>query len=152
MKRTLLLAAGFATALSSSAFAQSPYDMPVAARDGIMAILAINMGTLGGMARGRMDYDADAAQAAANAVLGVSMVDLASLFPQGTDEMSLDGSRAGAAIFDNPAGFSAEWAKVQMAAPMLATEAGKGKDAMVAALSGVGGTCRSCHMTYRAPE
>ncbi|MDG1430434.1 MAG: cytochrome c [Paracoccaceae bacterium] len=152
MKRTLLLAAGFATALTSSAFAQDPFLMPVAARQGIMAILAMNMGTLGGMARGKIDYDAEAAQTAANAIYGVSMVDYASLFPEGSDDFNLDGTRAASAIFDNPAGFSAEWAKVQMAAPTLAAEAANGKDAMVAALGGVGGTCRACHMSFRAPE
>jgi len=152
MNRGLLLAAGFATALSSSALAQSPFDMPVAARNGIMAVIAINMGTLGGMARGKIAYDADAAQAAANAIHGVSMVDLPSLFPEGSDEMSFDGSRAGIAIFDNPTGFSAEWAQVQMAAPILAAEAANGKDAMMAALEGVDATCKSCHKTFRAPK
>lgn len=152
MKRTLLLAAGLATALSTTAFAQNPFDMPHDARQGVMAIMGINMGVLGGMARGRMDYDADKAQSAANAILGVSMVDFPSLFPEGSDEMGLDGTRAAAAIWDNMAGFTAEWAKVQMAAPALAEVAGQGKDEMATALGGVGGTCRSCHMSYRAPE
>jgi len=152
MKRTLLLAAGFATALSTSAMAQDPFEMPFDARQGVMAIMGINMGVLGGMARGRMDYDADKAQTAANAILGVSMVDFVSLFPEGSDEMGLDGTRASMDIWDNMAGFTAEWAKVQMAAPALAEAAALGKDEMAAALGGVGGTCRSCHQSYRAPE
>jgi len=152
MKRTLLLAAGFAAALSSSVVAQSPFDMPVAARGGIMAILAMNMGTLGGMARGSVEYDAEAAQEAANAIYGVSMVNFPSLFPEGSDANSIAGTRAAMAIFTDSAGFSAEWAKVQMAAPNLAAEAANGKDAMVAALGAVGSTCRSCHQAYRAPE
>jgi len=152
MKHTLLLAAGFATALSTSAMAQNPFEMPHDARQGVMAILGINMGILGGMARGRMDYDADEAQSAANSILGVSMVDFVSFFPEGSDEMGLDGTRAAMDIWDNMDGFTAEWMKVQMGAPALAEAAGQGKDAMAAALGGVGGTCRSCHMSYRAPE
>jgi cytochrome c556 len=152
MKRTLLLAAGFAAALSTSATAQSPYDMPIAARQGVMAIMAINMGVLGGMARGKIDYDADAAQTAANALHGISMIDYTSLFPEGSDNMNLDNTRADFPIWDNAAGFTAEWAKVQMAAPVLAAEAGNGKDAMVTALGGIGGTCKSCHKAFRGPE
>lgn len=152
MKRTLLLAAGFAAAISTSATAQSPFDMPISARQGIMAIMGINMGVLSNMARGKADYDADAAQTAANAIYGVSMVDFASLFPEGSDNMSLDNNRADFPIWDNAAGFTAEWVKVQMAAPVLAAEAGKGKDAMIAALGGVGGTCKSCHQSFRGPK
>ena len=152
MKQTLLLAAGLATALSTAAVAQDPFEMPRDARQGVMAIMGINMGVLGGMARGRMDYDADKAQSAANSILGISMVDFPSFFPEGSDEMGLDGTRAAMAIWENMDGFTAEWIKVQMAAPALAEAAGQGKDAMSAALGGVGGTCRSCHMSYRAPE
>lgn len=152
MKRTLLLAAGFATALTSGAHAQDPFEMPLAARKGIMAVIGMSMGTLSGMARGKTEYNADAAQAAANAIYGVSMVDYVGLFPEGSDDFNIEGTRASTAIFDSPAGFSAEWAKVQMAAPILAAEAANGKDAMAIALRGVGGTCKACHKSYRSPK
>ncbi len=152
MKRTLFIAAGFATALSSATVAQDAFESQHEARHGVMAIMGISMGVLGGMARGRMDYDAEKAQTAANSILGVSMVDFLGFFPEGSDEMSMDNTRATVAIWENAAGFTAEWAKVQMAAPALAEAAGQGKDAMVAALGDVGGTCRSCHKAYRAPE
>lgn len=152
MKRSILLAAGFATALTTAASAQDPLAMPVIARQGIMAVLAMNLGVLGGMARGKTEYDAEAAQTAANAIYGVSMINMGPLLPDDSDSMSRDGTRADPMIWDDMAGYAAEWAKVQTAAPLLAADAGKGKDAMVAALQGVQSTCRSCHKAYRTPE
>ena len=152
MKRLVLLAGAVAIGLATTVHAQSPFDAPLTARKGIMAIIQINMGTLSGMVRGKTDYDAAAAETAAKALLGVSMVDLPSLYPDGSDEMSIDGTRAGDQIWADMVGFGAEWAKFQAAAPSLAEEAGKGKDALSAAIGGVGGTCKSCHMTYRTPK
>ena len=80
------------------------------------------------------------------------MVDMGPLLVEGSDSMSRDGNRADPMIWDDVTGYTAEWAKVQMAAPILAAEAGKGKDAMMVALQGVQGTCRSCHKAFRTPE
>lgn len=150
MKRTMLFAAAIATALTVPAFAQVPFQDEVKARQGIMATIKLNMSILGGMARGTIDYDADKAQTAANAMLGVSMIDFMGLFPEGSDSFNFEGTKARDEIWSDMAGFSAEWAKVQAAAPALAEAAGQGKDAMSAAMGGVGGTCRSCHMSYRS--
>lgn len=150
MKRTMLLAAAVATALTTPAFAQVPFEDEVKARQGVMAIIKLNMGVLGGMVRGTMDYDAAAAQSAANAVLGVSMVPYPNLFPEGSDSFSFENTKAKDAVWEDMSGFTAEWAKVQAAAPGLADAAGQGMDALSAALGGVSDTCRSCHMSYRS--
>lgn len=149
MKRILLAAALFSVAVSTSAFAQSLFETEVKARQGLMSIMRINMGMLNNMDRGLMEYDANQAQAMANAVLGISMVDFVSLFPEGSDNFEIETTKAADMIWENTEGFAAEWAKVQMTAPELAKAAGQGKDAMSAALAGIAGTCRSCHTTYR---
>lgn len=153
MKRKLLAAtAAFAVLVTPLAAQQDPHAFPVKARQGIMAILAMNIGVLSNMARGNTDYDAAAAQSAADAILGVSMVDMVPLLPEGSDDMMRDGTRAAAAIWDDVTAYTTEWAAVNTGAMALAAVAGDGKDAMAAALGGVGGTCRSCHMKFRAPE
>ena len=149
MKRLTLLAAGLAVAAATTASAQSPFDMPVKARQGAMAIIAVNLGILGDMARGNTEYDAEAAQTAANSLAGVSMVDFPGLFVEGSDMANYDGTKAIAAIWEDMDGFAAEWAKVQTAAPALAEVAGNGAAEMGAALGAIGSTCRACHSSYR---
>lgn len=149
MKGIAMLAAGLAVAVATTASAQSPFDMPVKARQGVMAIIAVNLGILGDMARGNTEYNAEAAQAAANSLAGVSMVDFPGLFVEGSDMGNYDGTKATMAIWDDAAGFAAEWANIQAAAPALAAVAGNGAAEMGAALGGVGSTCRACHSSYR---
>ena len=62
------------TGLGAPALAQ---DVPAAvqARQGQFQIMALNIGVVGNMARGNVDYDATAAQAAADNLVAISMLD-----------------------------------------------------------------------------
>ena len=88
----------------------------VKARQGQFRILAINLGILGGMAKGEMPYDAATAQAAADSIAAVSMINQGPLWPQGSDNMSMEGTRALPAIWENQADLGAKWAALGEAA------------------------------------
>ena len=136
---------------TTSAFAQ---DVPAAvqARKGQFQIMALNLGVLGNMARGNTAYDAAQATAAAANLVAIASLDQGFHWPEGTDNMSIDGTRAEPAIWDNLPDVIAKWQAFGAAATGLSAEAGNGLDALRAALGPVGGSCSACHDAYRAPE
>jgi cytochrome c556 len=150
MKAVLPVAAAF-LALGSIAQAQD-IRPEVKARQGQFQILALNVGILANMARGVSAYDAEAAQAAARSVVGVSMVNPAPLFAEGTDNMSIDGTRAQPNIWENLPDVVAKWQALGAAAATVQTAAAEGPQAIGAALGGLAGTCKACHDVYRAPN
>ncbi|MBF9047364.1 cytochrome c [Rhodobacterales bacterium LSUCC0031] len=149
--RSALTAMTIMALTTTASFAQ---DVPAAveARQGQFKLMALNVGVLGNMARGNTAYDANQATAAAANLVAVSMLDQSFHWPEGTDEMSIEGTRALPAIWENTADFGMKWQAFGAAATGLAAEAGNGLDAMRAALGPVGGTCGACHDAYRAPQ
>lgn len=124
----------------------------VAARQTQFKTLAGTFGQLAGMARGKVAYDAEAAQAAADQIVMLSQNDQVTLFPEGSDEMMVDGTRAMPAIWDNFDDFQAKWADLGAAALNLQAAAATGQDGLGTAVGQLGGTCGACHRSYRAPE
>ena len=142
---------GIATLALGTAAAAQDFGGQLKARQGQMRIIAINLGILGGMAKGEIAYDAATAQAAADSIAGVTMVAPGPLWPEGSDEMSIDGTKAKAEIWSDNAGFLAKYAELHTAALALQAAAGQGQEAIGPALGGLGGACKACHETYRAP-
>lgn len=147
---TTLAASALTLTMATTAIAQNSSG-PLKARQGQFQILAINLGILGGMAKGEVEYTAEAAAAAAGSIVGVSMVAQDALWPEGTDEMSLDGTRAKASIWDEREDFLAKWSDLGTAAAALQTAAATGPEAIGPALGMIGGTCKACHEAHRAP-
>lgn len=134
-------------ALALPAFAQ---DNPaVGARQGQFKIYLQNFGVIGGMAQGRIEYDAAAAQIAADNLFHITRLDQTSMWPEGTDSMSIDGTRANPAIWDNLDDFVAKYVALQTAVEGLQAAAGTGLDGMRAAVGPVGAACQACHQAYR---
>jgi len=152
MKKAFFALTAAAMLAGAPALAQDNFANQAKARQGQMWTIAINLGILGGMARGNADYDAAAAQAAADSILAVSGIHQAPFWPEGSDNMSMDGSRALPAIWDNMAGFEAEFAKKTAAATALAAAAGNGLEGLGPLVGALGGTCQSCHEAYREPN
>jgi len=140
-----------AIAAASTTMAQD-LPAPVQARQGQFQIMALNVGVVANMARGNTEYDAAAAQAAADNLVAISMLDQSFHWPEGTDNMALDGTRALPAIWENLPDVVEKWGAFGAAAEGLAAVAGNGLEGMQAALGPVGGSCGACHDAYRAPE
>ncbi len=157
-RMTLALAAATALAVMGSAatvsLADSHTEAPreLEAREGLMIVNAIASGITGDMARGKAEYDAVAAQSAADALVGTSMVPTALLWPEGTGPDVVEGTASLAAIWENRADFDAKWADFGTAAAALQAAAGQGPEQLTAAMADVGKSCGACHTTYRLKE
>ncbi len=129
--------------------AMADNDPAVETRQGQFKLFVHNFGVLGSMAQGRIDYDADLAQTAADNLFHLTRHDQSRLWPEGTDSMSIDGTRAKPEIWDNLDDFVAKFVALQDAAETLQGAAGQGLDTMQGAFGPTAGTCQACHQEYR---
>jgi len=136
----------------TAALAQSDVPYPVLARQGQFTLMQLNIGVLVDMARGNADYDAGAAQAAADNLVAISSLDQSFHWPAGTDTASIGGTRALPAIWENLPDVLSKWEGFGAASVALADVAGDGLDAMRGGIGPVGAACRACHDAYRAPQ
>lgn len=125
-------------------------EKTVEARQGYFKLVGANMGTLAGMAKGDIEYDAEAAQTAADNLVTLTSYDVGHLFAEGTSAADVDGSRALAKIWDDIPGLQAAYADFGAAAAEMDKVAGQGRAEMASALGALGGACKACHDSYRA--
>ena len=152
MKKVLTGVAVAMLALSGVAVAQdAPFAMQIKARQGLMNYRAINIGTLGAMAKGDAAYDAAAAKAAADALLASASLDVSMLWPAGSDNTANPKSNA------LPAGWAADSdvgdkdEAFVKAAQAMSAAAGTDLASLQGAMEALGGACGACHKAYRAP-
>ena len=147
---SLILAASLA---AGSAFAASHAMELQETREDLMKEMGKNLGVLGRMAKGEVDFDATAAQEAADAVnaAAVKVTDDA-LWEEGTDTMSIDDTRAMPAIWDNYEDFQEKGATLVAATEAAQAAAGESLQAVQAAMGDLGRACGGCHEDYRQPE
>ena len=149
--RPLLLATAAAALCAGPLLAQGPAEMAIKARRGLMDNLAFNLGTLGGMAKGAIPYDAAAAKAAADNIATLAAINMAAYWPKDSDDMSAEGTHALPAIWDKHDDFLAHVATLNEAAGGMKAAAGTDLAALQAAMGPLGGACGGCHKLYRAP-
>ncbi|WP_319823788.1 cytochrome c [Thalassovita sp.] len=153
---TLLSGAAIALGLAASALAESHVDKAISdavtARQSTMKLYAFNLGLLGNMAKGAIPYDADAASKAAGNLAALSRMDQSRMWPAGSDDMSIDNTRALPALWDNMNDVMAKGADAGKAIAAMETAAGAGLESLQAAMGPLGGACGACHKAYRAPE
>lgn len=137
-------------AMMASADSHAQQNPAVTARQGHMQVMALNIGVLGQMARGNTEYDAETAQAAANNLLAMSTISQRFYWPEGTDNATIEGTRALPVLWTADSTAMAVGAEFATATQGLAAVAGDGLDAMRAALGPVGSACGSCHDDNRA--
>lgn len=146
--KTFLGTLALTTALAIPAIADE--DPAIAARQGQFKLFSHNFGVVGGMAQGRMDYDAAMAQTAADNLFHLTRVNQTRLWPEGTDAQSAERTRALPAIWDDLDDFVAKFAALQGAVENLQSVAGSGLDELRAGVGQVGQACQACHEVYRA--
>lgn len=150
--RLAALALTCAVSAAPATLLAQEHDAAVGARQGQFKIMALNLGVLGGMARGNAPYDAEIAQQAADNLVVVSGLGQAFHWPEGSDNIMLDTTRAQPTIWDDNADFLAKWADFGTAAAALQEVAATGQEALGPALGQLGGTCQACHEAHRGPE
>lgn len=146
----LFVAATVATVVAGPGLAN---DGAIKARQSLMQLYAFNLGQLGAMAKGTVDYDAATATAAANNLLAAVTMDQMAMWPQGTDNASMPGkTRALPAIWTTFPAIAENGKAMAEAAAVMAEAAGKDLGSLQAAMGAVGKNCGSCHETYRQPQ
>ncbi|MBT8154378.1 cytochrome c [Epibacterium ulvae] len=131
---------------------QKALEAAVKARKSQMTLFAFNLGLLGGMAKGQIDYDADKAQAAASGLLALTALDASRMWLPGTDNETMDNTRALPAIWAEGSDIGAKAQAFGEAVGAMDAAAGQGLEALQGAMGGVGGACGSCHKAYRGPR
>lgn len=147
--RTAIIAT-IALVLPTIAAADAMEDT-IAARQGYYKLLGANMGVFAGMAKGEIEYDAAAAQTAADNIVTLTGYNLAHVYVAGTSADDYpDKTRALGKIWEDFPGVAEKGAALKAAAAEMQTVAGQGKEQMVAGLGKLGGACKDCHDNYRA--
>jgi cytochrome c556 len=147
MRFPLLAATAIALILPSLAVANEA----VTARKAQFALYAYNLGILAPMAQGRVPYDAERAQTAADTLFHLTRIDQGPLWPEGTDNATIEGTRALPMIWSDLEGFTARYSALQDAAVTLQGVAGTDLASLQGALGPFGGACGACHQQFRAP-
>lgn len=152
--KALLVGLALATAASAgAALAQdAPHAMQIEARQGIMAYRALQLGVLGGMAKGEVEYNAEAAQKAADNLLASVTLDASMLWPKGSDNEANPESEALPALWQEGADVGAKAQAMADAATAMQAAAGKDLDSLKAAMGPVGEACSGCHKSFREPQ
>ena len=150
-----LIGAAMAVAISCTgiAIAETPFDNVLKARQGDMRLRAFNLGILGAMAKGKIDYNAKAASAAAHNLKVLSMLNASALWPQGSDAGALgDVTTASPDLWANfPKVIEAAKA-FNAAAGAMDAAAGKDLASLQAAIGGLGKSCAGCHKPFRVKK
>ena len=128
---TLLSAAMFVTTASFAAD-DGPHDKAIKARQALMQLYSFNLGILSGMAKGKTDYNAEAASAAADNLLASVSMNQSAMWPPGShngDEANLK-NRALPAIWETYPKITEAGKAMHDAATELQAVAGNGLDAL----------------------
>ncbi|TNE70086.1 MAG: cytochrome c [Rhodobacteraceae bacterium] len=150
--RKLLISTVIAATAATGAVAQAPSDV-AKARRAFYTLVGYEMATLGGMAQGKIDYDAETASQSAKDLLTLTGYHTADLYVPGTSNADLPGeTRAKAEIWSDMEGVQEKGMAFYQAVVELNDVAGTGLDALRPAVGKLGGTCKACHDDYRAAD
>jgi cytochrome c556 len=144
------------TIATGAAIGQGSADKALAdatkARQAQMQLYAFNLGLLGGMAKGEIPYEATAASAAAGNLLSLAQLDQTHIWPEGSDEMGVDGSKALPAVWENLPDVAAKNDDLIAAATAMESAADTDLASLQGAMGALGGACGACHKEYRVPN
>ncbi|MCB1363931.1 MAG: cytochrome c [Rhodobacteraceae bacterium] len=152
MTRFSFLSALVIAATSTAALAQDGPTAEQKARQGMMRIMALNMGVLGGMAKGEMPFDAAKAQGSADTLVAVSGIHQGNLWPQGSGMDDSMTSEALGTIWEKPQEFASDWSAFGEAASGLQAAVAGGQAALGPAMGKAGKACSGCHETFRKKQ
>lgn len=140
-------------AFTGSVSAQdAPFAKEIKARQGIMVYRALNIGVLGAMAKGEAEYNAEAAQKAADALVASGKLDVSMLYVPGSSNAENPASTLKPEVFTEDVGIGAKAADFNAAAEAMQAAAGGGLDGLKAAMGPLGKSCGGCHEVARIPQ
>lgn len=139
------------TAISDENHDVKAIEAAIKARQAQMQMYAFNLGLLGGMAKGEIDYNADAAKAAASNLASLAKLDQSRMWPKGSDLETLgkDKTASLAVLWSAESTGREKGMAMATAAMAMETAAGDGLDALRGAIGPLGKSCGGCHELYR---
>jgi len=159
MRTKQLLTTACAALLMGTAFVSyaadgGPHDKAIKARQAMFQTYGFNIGVLGAMAKGKMDYDATVASEAAANLDAAANFGQSLYWPAGSDNATEGNARTRALplIWEDFPGVSEKAQALKDATAIMSAEAGNGLEALQAAMGDVGKSCKGCHDEYRAEK
>jgi cytochrome c556 len=149
MKRTGLFLTLAASLFAGATFADQATDGAIKARQAQMQLYAFNLGALGAMAKGTVEYDAAAASASAANLLALSKMSQSGMWPQGSDIGSYPDSAALPEIWSMYPDIAEKGKAFGAAAEAMNAAAGTDLASLQGAMRELGGACGACHKVYR---
>lgn len=156
MRFTRILATGITVAALAGtvAFAaahNTPEAQAIKARQSHMQLYSFNLGVLGAMAKGTVEFDAGAAQAAADNLAALSGLNQMAYWIPGTSTTDSENTKALPALWEEGSSAVQKGKDLNTAAMAMAENAGS-LDGVRANIGGIGGACGACHKLYRQPD
>lgn len=146
------LAAALIAAFAAPAQADDA-DMATYARQGMMNAMQLNANPLYAVAKGKAEYDPEAAAALAANIKIIASYPIPSLFLEGTSKPERPGkTRAEPAIWEDTLKFEQSLGDLRAAIDKVADNADAGPEALIAAVTELGQACGGCHKQFRAKE
>jgi len=154
LKKTVFTAALASAVIATTVVADGHADKAAAdavkARHAQMQMVGYHIGVLGSVAKGDSPYDSAVVDAAAKNLAALAAMEHATLWIEGTEQGTVEGSRAKPEIWSDAAGFKAKFGDLETAA--LAMVGAADQAAVGAGIGAIGGTCKACHEVYRGPR
>ena len=150
--RLTLAVVGLTLAFAASA-AKDPNEKAIKARQAVMTLQSWYAGPLFQMAKGDMDYDAEAATAYAAALNTMASIKGDMMWPPGTGNDAYAGkTRALPEVWSTWPAAGEKAQALSDASAALADVAGDGLDALRSKIGAVGKACKGCHDDFRAEQ
>ncbi|MBB3710691.1 cytochrome c556 [Limimaricola variabilis] len=121
-------------------------------RESHMKLMGAHLGVLGTMAKGEMEYDANVASAAAEALAGLAQGTNGNYWVEGSSTEDLEDSRALPELWQDMEDVGQKAAALRDATQAMQEAAGTDLAALQGAMKSVGDACGDCHKAYRKPE
>ena len=141
-----------ATAGIAASHSEKVANAAVNARHAQMQLIAYHTGILGGMAKGEAEYDAEKAKVAAMNLHTAATLDPSSMWVEGTENGTVEGSYAKPEVWTDAEGFASKYEDLQTASAAMMEAAGTDLDALKASMGNLGKACGACHDDYRVPK
>lgn len=148
--KTAILAAATLGFVAAPVLADKAAEKAVGARKAQMQLYSFNLGQLGAMAKGTVDYNADVAKAAAENLAALAALNGGAMWMKGSDSTALPGvSRAKIEAWTTYPKASNIGKALAEDSAKLAAVAGDGLDALRGGIGAVGKSCGACHEDFR---
>lgn len=154
MKQKLIIGIAAASLAASAVLAgghnASPEEKAIKARQAHMQLYGFNLGILGGMAKGDIEYNADLASAIAGDLAALTQVSQFAYWPEGTSNADMEGTRALPVGWEDPE-MAMKLHQGMIDASVAMADAASTLEGLQGAMGAVGAACGACHKATRAP-